>query len=103
MSPAFRSKSSTGPSPMPIAGRNRQPKSPLDKANGYELDWDRTPRIFEVARGINNVSFVYFIGERDNGPLKIGKAVDPINRLRAMQTGNPRGERSARGCLQPGA
>jgi hypothetical protein len=33
---------------------------------------------------------VYFIGETDDGPLKIGVSKDPISRLRGMQTGNPR-------------
>lgn len=36
------------------------------------------------------MSFVYFVGEEDGGPIKIGWAKDPLKRLRGLQTGNPR-------------
>lgn len=64
-------------------------KSPLDKAKGYEVIWPQVAPLFEAARNIVNCCFVYVIAEAD-GPLKIGKANDPISRLRTMQTGNPR-------------
>jgi len=65
--------------------------SPLDKAKAYEIhNWQRVAPLFTAARTIANASFVYFIGEEDNGPLKIGTAKCPVARLRAMQTGNSR-------------
>jgi hypothetical protein len=64
--------------------------SPLDKAAGHEVAWRRVSDVFDAARQIRNCKFVYFIGEDDDGPVKIGVAKDPISRLRAMQTGNPR-------------
>ncbi len=68
-----------------------QKSSPLDKARGFEIeDWQRVAGLFTVARKIINPSFVYFVGEADNGPLKIGFAKCPVARLRSMQTGNPR-------------
>ena len=33
--------------------------------------------------------FVYFIQAGDDGPIKIGSAVDPIARLKELQVGNP--------------
>jgi hypothetical protein len=65
-------------------------RSPIDKAKGYELIWSQVAPLFEATRQVVNASFVYVIGEADDGPLKIGKATDPIIRLRSMQTGNPR-------------
>lgn len=65
-------------------------KSPLDKAHARELEWSKVAPVFEAMRPIGNPSFVYFIGEQDDGPVKIGVAKDPITRLRGMQTGNPR-------------
>lgn len=65
-------------------------KSPLDKARGHEIDWPNVSPLFEAARSLENPSFVYFTGEADNGALKIGVAKDPVQRLRQMQTGNPR-------------
>lgn len=70
--------------------RKRPPKYPLDKAHGTELNWKRTVPIFEAGRYIENVCFVYVIGEGEDGPVKIGKALDPVQRLRDMQTGNSR-------------
>lgn len=66
-----------------------KPRSPIDKAKGYEVVWTQVSGIFEALRPFENACFVYVIGEAD-GPLKIGLSKDPISRLRAMQTGNPR-------------
>lgn len=33
--------------------------------------------------------FVYFIQQGDDGPVKIGTAADPLERLRQLQPGNP--------------
>lgn len=77
---------------VPIRAK-RVPKfaSPLDRAKGYEVAWQQVAPLFEAAREIEDVSFVYFIGEDgDDGPIKIGVAKDPVSRLRGMQTGNPR-------------
>lgn len=65
-------------------------KTPLDQAKAYEVVWDQVAPIFEATRVIQNPSFVYLIGEEDEGPVKIGTATNPIKRLRTMQTGNPR-------------
>jgi hypothetical protein len=65
-------------------------KSPIDKARPHEVVWQQVAPMFERARGIENASFVYFIGEPDDGPVKIGQAKDPVGRVRTMQTGNPR-------------
>ncbi len=67
-----------------------QQTSPIDKARGHELVWDQVGYFFESVRGAQDCSFIYFIGEADAGPIKIGVAKDPIARLRGMQTGNPR-------------
>ncbi len=34
-------------------------------------------------------AWIYFIQQGDDGPIKIGTAVDPVARLRLLQTGNP--------------
>lgn len=68
----------------------RSTKSPLDKARASEIDWPKVAPLFDAARTVANPSFVYLIGEQDDGPVKIGVAKDPITRLRAMQTGNSR-------------
>lgn len=34
--------------------------------------------------------YVYFIQEGDDGPIKIGHAKHPADRIRALQIGNPR-------------
>ena len=70
--------------------RERLYTSPLDRAAGWEVNWQRVAPAFDVARRIENPVFVYFIGEDEDGPIKIGSAKDPILRLRALQTGNPR-------------
>lgn len=62
----------------------------LDTAHGTEVIWQQVAPIFTVGALIAECQYVYFIGEPDNGPLKIGVAKDPIKRIRAMQTGNPR-------------
>ena len=67
-----------------------KPRSPIDKAKGYEIVWNQVSPLFDAARACITPSFVYLIGEADNGPLKIGVSKDPIARLRTMQTGNPR-------------
>lgn len=36
------------------------------------------------------MSFVYFIQEGMDGPIKIGRSTDPWKRLEALQSGNPR-------------
>lgn len=72
------------------ATAKRKYASPLDKAKGYEVAWQQVAPVFEAARGVGGISFVYFIGESDDGMLKIGTSKDPIARLRQMQTGNPR-------------
>lgn len=46
--------------------------------------------MLEITRLIENASYVYLVGEEDEGCVKIGVAKDPIDRLRGMQTGNPR-------------
>jgi hypothetical protein len=69
---------------------SQRPKKPLDTAKAYEIDWKHVPPILERAANFHNASYVYFIGEEDEGPVKIGVAKDPIKRLRGMQTGNSR-------------
>jgi len=66
------------------------PRPPLDKAKAHEVVWSQVSDLFAAAKVIANPSYVYFIGEEDEGALKIGLAADPIKRLRSMQTGNPR-------------
>jgi hypothetical protein len=73
-------------------GKQRQhvPESPLDRAHGSEVVWASVAEIFHLTRGVRGASYVYCIGEEGDGAIKIGVAVDPIKRLRQMQTGNPR-------------
>jgi hypothetical protein len=66
------------------------PSSPLDKARATEVRWSSVAPLFDACRGIANPSYIYFIGEQDDGPVKIGLAKDPVKRVRQMQTGNPR-------------
>lgn len=68
----------------------RPPESPIDRAKGHELNWANVTPVFDLARGIENPEFVYIVSEGDGGPLKIGRAKDPVKRLRTMQTGNSR-------------
>lgn len=65
-------------------------RSPIDKAKAYEVVWHQVSSLFEAARRYADASFIYVIGEPEDGPLKIGYSKDPIARLRNMQTGNPR-------------
>lgn len=65
-------------------------RSPIDKAKAYEVVWPRVAPLFQAARLYLDASFVYVIGEPDEGPIKIGFSKDPIGRLRNMQTGNSR-------------
>jgi hypothetical protein len=77
--------------PHPVgATRVSRFKSPIDKAKGYEVIWQNVAPLFNAARILGNAEYVYFIGEPDDGALKIGHSKDPIGRLRSMQTGNPR-------------
>jgi len=64
--------------------------SPLDKARPHEVVWNEVNTLFDAARGYQGITFVYFVGEAGDGPMKIGVSKDPITRLRSMQTGNPR-------------
>lgn len=75
-----------------VVGRDgRHMESPLDRANGREVNWPQASPVFNSARRIGaGLMFVYFIAEIDDGPIKIGVAKDPVQRLRGMQTGNPR-------------
>lgn len=68
----------------------RRVTSPLDKAKGYEINWQAVAPIFEAARIFDGPEFVYMIGEADGGAFKLGRSKDPVSRLRQMQTGNPR-------------
>jgi hypothetical protein len=58
----------------------------LNKAKGHEIVWPQVAPMLELAA----LTYVYVIGEEDDGAVKIGVAKDPISRLRGMQTGNPR-------------
>lgn len=80
----------TGRSALVPPKRQDRYRSPIDKAKGYEVIWQQVAPVFEATRDLQGVEFVYFIGEEDDGPVKIGHSKDPIARLRAMQTGNPR-------------
>lgn len=71
-------------------GRKRKTASPIDKAKGYEITWQHVSPLFEAARPYTDITFLYIVGEANDGPLKIGYSKDPISRLRTMQTGNPR-------------
>lgn len=76
------------------ASKARTFQSPLDKARGFELVWSQVSPLFEAGRHVRDAKYVYFIGEYDedenDGPVKIGAATNPVDRLRSMQTGNPR-------------
>lgn len=65
-------------------------KGPLDKAKAHEVVWQQVAPLFDAAKPVADMVYVYFIGEEDDGCIKIGTAKDPIGRLRTMQTGNPR-------------
>lgn len=45
----------------------RQVASPIDKAKAGEVDWHHVPQVFETVRRGTDFSFVYFIGEEDEG------------------------------------
>lgn len=69
--------------------------SPLDKAKPDEVVWGQVNDLFNAARdvrlrGDKPLRFVYVMSEDDEGPVKIGVARNPIDRLRNMRTGNPR-------------
>jgi hypothetical protein len=71
-----------------LAASKRHP-STINVARIHEVEWREVFHTLKNGEQITGCCFVYFIGELD-GPLKIGYAKDPIARLRAMQTGNPR-------------
>lgn len=51
------------------------------------------PTIIETItnwRAAGVTQFVYFVQEGDDGPVKIGTAIDPEQRLAGLQGGNPR-------------
>jgi hypothetical protein len=77
---------------VPVGATKKRKVSsfPLDKAKGYEVIWSQVAPLFEAARRFVDIGYVYFIGEEDDGPVKIGTAKDPIARLRSLQVGNPR-------------
>lgn len=52
--------------------------------------WQRIAPVFDAARRYQDASFVYVVGEDQAGPVKIGTAKNPIDRIRTMQTGNSR-------------
>jgi hypothetical protein len=63
----------------------------LASAHGTEIHWGAVTPIIKIAKSARvGGPWVYAIGEPDDGPLKIGVAKNPINRLRQLQTGNPR-------------
>lgn len=73
--------------------RVKRPKRvvfPLDKAKGYEAVWPQVAEMFIETKRFDGAMYVYVVAEENDGPVKIGKAKDPIDRLRGMQTGNPR-------------
>jgi hypothetical protein len=71
-------------------GPRKRVGGPLSMAQGHEVVWKQVSSFFEAARPYEDCSFVYIVGEEDDGPIKIGVSKDPISRLRQMQTGNPR-------------
>lgn len=84
---------STTPSRPLAKPKRKDNRNPIDKAKGYEVDWPHVSPLFDVARTFDPasvISYVYVIGEEDDGLVKIGLAKDPVLRLRGMQTGNPR-------------
>jgi Meiotically up-regulated gene 113 len=80
--------SGTGMRKAARVGRGRQ--YALDGVQAAEINWAPIAAMFDHAIGRASATFVYFIAEQPDGPLKIGTAVDPIERRRQLQTGNPR-------------
>jgi T5orf172 domain-containing protein len=75
----------------PLAAKSKRTmKNPLDQAKAHEVAWDQVSELFGFGRLFADASYVYVIGEENDGPVKIGVARNPILRLRDMQTGNPR-------------
>lgn len=72
------------------SGKDSIAFSALDQAAGHEAAWENVKPLFDATRGFSKPSFVYFVGEEGEGPIKIGVAKNPIERLRQMQIGNPR-------------
>lgn len=78
-----------------MARSSQQASDLLSNAYAGEINWQPAAEMFAAAKRTGCVSFVYFIQEQQEdeeevGPLKIGTALNPIKRLRALQTGNPR-------------
>lgn len=69
--------------------RKPLPGDLLKNAHPDEIDWYQVAPVLKKQTP-GACSFVYFIGEEDDGPVKIGTALDPIQRLRGLQIGNPR-------------
>jgi hypothetical protein len=67
-------------------GRQRKPRSPLDKANAYEVVWAQVSGVFDAAREFDDVDEADVSGEAEDGPLKIGLSKDPIALVGNMAT-----------------
>lgn len=61
----------------------------LSHAHPAEINWENVAP-FLKDRQPGTAPFVYFIIEGEDGPVKIGQAKNPIQRLRSLQTGNAR-------------
>jgi len=68
----------------------------IDK-HAIEANLEMARRLLDAVETIANRAHVsekrggvYFIGDDDNGPVKIGFATAPLERLRSIQTSNPR-------------
>jgi len=55
---------------------------PSDSFGGYGYKGSWGP--------VKNRTFIYIISEHENGPLKIGRSMNPQSRLGELQVGNPR-------------
>lgn len=64
-----------GPFPVGLIGPSGRPLA-------------RTPKLYQPSDR-DPSAFVYFIQGEDEGPIKIGAAIDPVKRMRGMQTGYP--------------
>lgn len=61
----------------------------LRGVHGTEIDWEHVQPVLNRAIP-GQMPFVYFIAEPDDGYIKIGTAMNPVKRLRDLQTGNAR-------------
>lgn len=71
------------------SARTARPRDLLANAHASEINWSHAAPLLKGRRR-GQFPFVYFVGEEEKGPVKIGTAADPIARLRGLQTGNPR-------------